>query len=82
MAFGGKALAARTDAGTSSMGLTAELFANTDKNFGEVTFSVTDGYVTVEPVDVTVKIKGFRSVSVLILPCRNILFHLLKCIIY
>ena len=62
-AFGGRAAAARTDAGTSSMGLTAEMFTNTDKNFGEVTFVVNDGYVTVEPVDVTVKIKGHNNIA-------------------
>ena len=63
VAFGGTASAARTEAGTSSMGLTAELFANTDKNFGEVTFVVNDGYVTVEPIDVTVKITGHNNTA-------------------
>jgi hypothetical protein len=36
------------------MGLAATMFANTNTNFANVTFDVTDGYVTVTPADVTV----------------------------
>ena len=54
--FSGTAEAARTDAGTTNMGLAAEQFTNTNTNFATVTFEVTDGYQTIEPIDVTVTI--------------------------
>ena len=56
--FSGTAEAARTDAGTTGMGLKAEQFANTNSNFKNVTFNVTDGYQTIDPIDVTVTIVG------------------------
>ena len=56
--FSGAATAARTDAGTTNMGLAAEQFENTNSNFKTVTFNVTDGYVTVNPISVTVTITG------------------------
>ena len=59
--FGGSAEAEMTDAGTSEMGLEAEQFANTNNNFKTVVFEVTDGYVTVNPIDVTVTITGHSS---------------------
>ena len=40
------------------MGLAANQFANTNPNFATVTFEVTDGYITVNAVDVVVTIKG------------------------
>ena len=52
--FNGTATAARTDAGTTNMGLTADQFANVNKNFANVTFEVVeDGSMTVTPREVT-----------------------------
>lgn len=42
-----------TDAGTYPIGLTAEDFTNKSKNFSNVTFVVTDGYVKINPRAVT-----------------------------
>ena len=56
--FNGQASAARTDAGTSYMGLVANQFANTNPNFENVTFKVTDGYLTVTPINVSVSVTG------------------------
>ena len=50
--------ATRTEAGTTDMGLAANQFANTNPNFATVTFNVTDGYITINAVDVVVTIKG------------------------
>ena len=44
--FSGAAAAKRTDVGTTTMGLAAGQFANTDTNF-DVTYDVTDGGVTI-----------------------------------
>ena len=51
--FGGTATAARTDAGTTQMGLSAEQFKNANKNFSNVTFEVEDGSMTVTKRAVT-----------------------------
>ena len=59
--FSDSATAARTDAGTTNMGLAAEQFKNTNSNFKKVTFNVTDGYVTVNPISVTVTITGHKD---------------------
>ena len=59
--FAGEASAARTDAGTTSMGLVAEQFENTNPNFGTVTFEVTDGQMRVQPARVTVYVAGSRA---------------------
>lgn len=59
--FSGTAEAKRTDAGTTNMGLTAEQFENTSNNFAEVTFEVTDGSLTINPIDVTVTVTGYSS---------------------
>ena len=59
--FSGTAEAARTDVGTTKMGLATEQFTNTNTNFGTVTFNVTDGYQTINPIDVTVTITGHNS---------------------
>jgi len=56
--FSGVDKASRTDAGTTNMNLTASMFTNTNPNFATVTFVITDGYVTVKPIDVTVVITG------------------------
>ena len=61
--FSGTAEAARTDAGTTEMGLKAEQFTNTNENFGTVTFNVTDGYQTINPIDVTVTIVGNNNTA-------------------
>ena len=62
--FDGTAAAARTDAGTTNMGLTDTMFANTSENFAEVTFNITDGYVTVEPIEAVVNITGHTAEAV------------------
>ena len=49
--FVGEALASRTNAGTANMGLVASMFSNSNANFGEVTFIITDGYVTINALD-------------------------------
>ena len=54
--FSGSAEAKRTDAGTTDMGLAEDQFANTNPNFAKITFNVTDGYQTINPVIVTVTI--------------------------
>ena len=59
--FSGNAAAARTDAGTTNMNLAADQFVNTNKNFKNVTFNVTDGYQTINPIDVTVTITGHHE---------------------
>ena len=51
--FSGKAEASRTDAGKTLMGLKANQFANTSKNFTNVEFAVTDGYSEVTKRNVT-----------------------------
>ena len=61
--FTGTAVAKRTDAGTTNMGLAAEQFANTNENFAKVTFEVTDGYQTITPIDVTVTITGHNNTT-------------------
>ena len=52
------AFAARTNAGTTTMGLKEEMFENTNPNFTNVSFTVVDGYQTINSIDVTVTIKG------------------------
>ena len=61
--FNGTAEAARTDAGTTNMGLAAEQFVNTNSNFANVTFNVTDGYQTINPIDATVTITGHNNTA-------------------
>lgn len=51
--FSGKAIAKGTDAGTYKMGLKASDFKNTNKNFKNVEFEVTDGELTIDPKEVT-----------------------------
>ncbi|WP_026528934.1 hypothetical protein [Butyrivibrio sp. VCD2006] len=62
--FTGTAEAKRTDVGTEPMNLAADQFTNTNTNFGTVTFNVTDGYQTINPIDVTVTITGHYNVAV------------------
>ena len=60
--FGGtEAKAERTDAGTTKMGLIPAMFSVENANFSSVTFTVEDGYQTVNPIDVTVTIEGNKD---------------------
>lgn len=52
--FTGTATAKGTDAGTYMMGLTPAQFENTNPNFENVTFSVTDGELTINPMPLTI----------------------------
>ena len=62
--FSGKDEAARTEEGTTEMGLAADQFTNKNENFATVTFDVTDGYQTITAVDeVLVTITGHRSTA-------------------
>ncbi|MBE6818443.1 MAG: hypothetical protein E7517_04700, partial [Ruminococcaceae bacterium] len=61
--FSGRAEAVRTDAGTATMGLAASQFANTNDNFDTVTFNVSDGFVKINPIDVTVTITGHSETA-------------------
>ena len=60
IAFTGEAKATGTNAGTYPMGLNADQFANTNGNFTNVTFNVTDGWLKINPAEteVTVTITG------------------------
>ena len=50
--FSGTESASRTDAGKSDMGLSAGNFANNNDCF-EVTYQVTDGYIKIDPLDIS-----------------------------
>lgn len=52
--FTGTSSATRTDAGTTNMGMKAQNFTNKNSDYN-VTFNVTDGYVTINQKAVTVK---------------------------
>ena len=51
--YNGTAKAAGTNVGTYPMGLNADQFANTNGNFENVTFNVTDGWLKITPRSVT-----------------------------
>ena len=53
-AFSGTASVTGTDAGSYPMGLKAEQFQNTSKNFTNVKFDVTDGELTINPMPLTI----------------------------
>ena len=53
-AFSGTASVTGTDAGSYPMGLTAEQFKNTSKNFTNVKFIVNDGELTINPMALTI----------------------------
>ena len=53
-AFSGTASVTGTDAGSYPMGLTAEQFKNTSKNFTNVKFVVNDGELTINPMPLTI----------------------------
>ena len=50
--FDGNDSVKRTEEGTSTMGITAENFSNTNTNFGTVNFVVTDGLLTITPASI------------------------------
>ena len=52
--FSGTDSVTGTDAGTYMMGLTPAQFENTNPNFENVTFSVTDGELTINPMPLTI----------------------------
>lgn len=57
--FNGTAKATGTNVGTYPMGLNADHFANTNGNFENVTFNVTDGWLKIDPLsEVVVTITG------------------------
>ena len=56
--FSGTSAAARTDAGTTNMGLAASQFANDSDNFTNVVFNVTDGYQEITQRTVTLTSAG------------------------
>ena len=62
--FSGTAEAVRTHVGTTNMGLNPEQFANNSSNFDKVSFIVTDGYQTVNPINAAVMINGHRNTVV------------------
>ena len=63
--FTGTASAARTDIGTTNMGLDASQFINNSPDFTSVTFNVTDGYQTITSASaVVVTITGHYSTTV------------------
>ncbi len=53
-AFSGTASVTGTDAGSYAMGLTPAQFENTNPNFEKVTFIVTDGKLTINPMPLTI----------------------------
>jgi len=57
VSYNGEATATRTESGTSYMGLSANSFVNLDENF-DATFDVTDGYITILPIKISVTITG------------------------
>ena len=62
--FKGNDSVTRIDAGTDYMGLTEEDFTDISENFEKVTFVVTDGYITINPIAVTVTITGNNNTYV------------------
>ena len=53
-AFSGEAIAKGIDAGTYMMGLTAAQFENSSHNFTNVEFAVTDGWLKIDPMALTI----------------------------
>ena len=54
------ATASRDIVGTTQLGLDPRNFTNTSKNFTKVTFVVNDGYVTLNPRDLTITAKSYE----------------------
>ena len=61
-AFSGTAAVTASDAGTTAMGLTPQQFTNTNDNFADVTFVVTDGTLTIVRGSVTVTVDAKTKV--------------------
>ena len=59
--FSGTVEAKRTNAGKTMMGLAVSQFTNTNTNFGNVVFVVTDGYQEISPITATVTITGHNN---------------------
>ena len=59
--FTGDSTATLSNAGTVNMGLAESQFSNHNQNFGPVHFVVTDGYQTINKIDVEVAVKGTRD---------------------
>jgi len=59
--FSGTATASQTDVGKDDMGLEDSMFTNTNTNFSNVTFTVTDGYAEITPLKVNVTITGHND---------------------
>ena len=62
--FTGTAEVSGTNAGSYNMGLKAEDFSNTSKNFTNVEFVVNDGNLTITPAKVTVTVTGNSGTKV------------------
>lgn len=58
IAFDGLASVSATNAGKTMMGLTSDMFSNTNSNFTGVTFVVEDGYVKIDSLEVFIVITG------------------------
>lgn len=57
VSYNGDVSAARTESGTTWMGLDENKFENSDTNF-TATFTVNDGFITVLPIQINVRITG------------------------
>ncbi len=61
--FSGNATATRTVVGTTNMGLAASQFTNTNPDFQNVMFNVTDGYLTINKANVEVIVTGHTAIK-------------------
>jgi hypothetical protein len=61
--FSGTAAATRTLVGTTNMGLTTSQFTNTNSDFQDVVFNVTDGYLTINKANVEVIVTGHTAIK-------------------
>ena len=61
--FSGTAAATRTLVGTTNMGLAASQFTNTNPDFQDVVFNVTDGYMTINKANVEVIVTGHTAIK-------------------
>ena len=62
--FAGTAVAKGTDVDTYPMGLKDSQFSNTNENFADVVFNVTDGELEITPLAVTVAVTGNKDSKV------------------
>ncbi|MBP5664610.1 MAG: fibrobacter succinogenes major paralogous domain-containing protein, partial [Bacteroidales bacterium] len=62
--FNGTQEAARTNVGTTYMGLAANQFTNNSVNFTNVVFEVTDGYQMITPATLTIAVTGHTDTLV------------------